>query len=177
MPGLLEPPRELRLGAPHEALAAELLVDTVGDRGRATQRVELAGLLDRAQGLDEPGRRHELDAAGAERVGVGERDVPRLDGDPAAREPLRQRRDDVPWRLLERHVRNRARGVRVAEVRVERRVARGIDEQCGIGALEPREVPHVDEPGDEQRVVQRRCEALDPIHASLRSASSSSARR
>ena len=42
VPRLLEPPRELRLGATDEALAAELVVDAVGDRGGAAQRVELA---------------------------------------------------------------------------------------------------------------------------------------
>ena len=123
VPGLLEPPDELRLGAADELLARELVVHAVGDRGRAPQRVELAWLLDRAQCLDEPTRRHELDTARAERLGGREGEMRRLDGDPPPGEQLGERRDDVARRLVERHARDVARRVGVAEVRVQRRVA------------------------------------------------------
>ena len=92
VPSLLEPPGELRLRAPDERLAGELVVHAVGDRSGASQRLELAGVLDGAERLDEPLGRDDVDATAAQRLGAGEREVGRLDGDPAAGEQLGERR-------------------------------------------------------------------------------------
>ena len=177
VPRLLEPPRELGLGATDERLPAELLVHLVGDRGGAPERLQLAGLLHRAERLDRPARRDELDAARPQRLRVGERQVPRLDRDPPAREQLGERRHDVPRRPVERDAVDRARRLRVAKVRVERRLACRVDEHGRVRAREAGQVAHVDEARDEQRVVELPGESLDSRHVSLRAARSSSARR
>jgi hypothetical protein len=177
VPCLLEPPGELRLRAADEPLASELLVDPVRDRRGATERLDLAGLLHGAERLDDAGGLLEVDAARPEAVGVGERDVGGLDGDPPPREPLGERRQDEPRGLLEGDALDGTRGVRVAKVGVEGRVARRLDEERGVRALEAGQVLDVDEPRDEQGVVEPCREALDPVHPSLRSASSASARR
>ena len=63
VPGLLEPPRHLRLGPSDERLLAELAVHAVRDGCGAPQGVELALLLDRAQLLDLAGRRDDVHPA------------------------------------------------------------------------------------------------------------------
>ena len=176
-PCLLEPPRHLRLGAPHEGLLGELGVHAVGDRARAAHRVELDRLLHGSEPLDEPRRGHELDATGAQDVGRGDRHVRGLDPDAPPGQELGEGRHDGARSPLERHAVDLRGRLRVAEVRIERRLSRRVDEDRGVRALEAREVPHVDEPGDEQRLVQTGRQALDTTHPSLRSASSASARR
>ena len=53
----------------------------VGDRARAADRLDLLGLLDRPQRLDDAVRRLELDAAGAQALPGGVGDVAGLEGD------------------------------------------------------------------------------------------------
>ncbi|MCZ7587656.1 MAG: hypothetical protein M5U27_02085 [Gaiella sp.] len=177
VPRLLQPPGELRLRTADERLLGELLVDPVGDRARTADRIELTGLLDRAQRLDEAGGRDELDPSRAQRVGRRERQVCGLDADPAAGEQLGERRHDVARRPVELDALDLARGLGVAEIGVERRLTRRFDEHRRVRAVETRQVADVYEPGDEQWILQLRCKPLDPGHASPSSASSSSARR
>ena len=61
---MLERERDLALGAADEPRLREPLVDLVGDGGGRADGVQLAGLLDRALGLDEPAAGDELDAVG-----------------------------------------------------------------------------------------------------------------
>ena len=100
-----------------------------------------------------------------------------LDADAPAGEKLGERGDDVPRRLVELHALHVARRLGVPKVGVERRRSCRIDQHRRVGALEPREIAHVDQPGDEQGLLEARREALDPVHPSLRSASTASARR
>ena len=177
VPRLLEPPLELGLGPADERLLRELRVDLVGDRRSPAQKLELARLLDGAQPFDDACRRDDLHAARAERVGIGEGEVARLDRDAAAREQLGERRQDLPRRPLERDAFDRARRLGIAEVRVERRVPRGVDEHRRVRAREPGQVADVDEVRDEQRLLEPSRQPFDPVHVSLSAASSSSARR
>ena len=101
----------------------------------------------------------------------------RLDGNAPAREKLGERGDDVPRSLVELHPLHVTRRLGVPKVGVERRRACRIDQHRRVGALETREIAHVDQPGDEQGLLEARGEALDPVHPSLRSASIASARR
>ena len=101
----------------------------------------------------------------------------RLHADALAREDLGQGGDDRARRLAERHALDLRRGLGVAEVGVDGRVGRRLDEDRGVRALEAREVPDIDQPSDEQWLLQPCREPLDPGHPSLRFASSSSACR
>ena len=118
-----------------------------------------------------------FDPSAPQDFGVGEAHVRRFDPDPLAREPFREGRHDGARRLLERYAVDVPRRLGIAEVRVQGRLARGLDEHRRVRADEPREVPDVDEARDEERLLQPAREALDPRHPFLRSASTPSACR
>ena len=84
-----------------------------------------------------------------------------FDRDRPAREPGREVGDHGARRLFEADPVEGLRLLRVAEVREERRVAAGVDEQGGVRAREPGEVADVDPARDEERFVEERGEPLD----------------
>ena len=141
------------------------------------QLLQLARVLHRAERFDGAGPGDDVDATVPQKIRVGEAQVRRLDADPPAREPLGECRQDRARRLLERHAVDVARRLCVAEVGVEGRLPRGIDEDRRVRADEAGQVADVDEARDEERLVQAAREALDPRHPFLRSASRPSACR
>jgi hypothetical protein len=163
MEQLANAPGELPLGATNEALLGERAEDGVRDRRRLPDRLELTRLLDRPQPLHEAGLRHGLHPALLERLVRGDGEDVRLDADRAAGEARREVADDRAGGPLEADV-ERARPLRVAEVRVERRVSVRLHEDGRVRAREPGEVADVDQARDEERLVEERGEPLDPAH-------------
>ena len=135
---LAHAPRELALGAADELLLGERS-KTRSEIAAASRIVAIsAGLLDRAQALDEPGLGDGLDAAVAQLLVRGDGDDVRLDPDRPAREPRREVADDRARGLLEADAVERARLLRVAEVGEERRLAVRLDEHGRVRALRGR---------------------------------------
>ncbi len=151
---LLEPPGELALGPPDPGLAAQCLERRVGRMGRAAQRVELLLVLDRPQPLDEPRARHQLEPAGGERLVARVAQVRRLEAVPAG-EPLADVGQQRAGRLDELDALDGAGGVAVAEVGEEQHPL-GLDDERRVRAAQPRQVAHVDEVRDDQRLEASR---------------------
>src|SRR5205085_6685348 len=96
----LHPPRQVALGATHEALLGEALEGGARDRGRAPDRVQLLVVLDDAKRLDDPRPRDEVDAGRRQQRIPLVAEGPRLERD-AALEQLRELGVDVAARLNE----------------------------------------------------------------------------
>ena len=133
----------------------------VGDRRGGAHGLELGGLLDRAQPLDEAGARNGLDAAFAQRLVACDGEDVRLDADGLPGEARGEVAEDRARGLLEAHAVERTCFLGVAEVRVQRRLAVRSDEHGRVGAREPGQVADVDDARDEQRLVEEGGEPLD----------------
>ena len=136
--------------------------------------VELVLVLDRAQLLDEPVARHEVDASRVEPRVPLERKRRRLEADRPVQD-LGQRLEEVTLRLDELDAVDRSRGLGVAEVR-EDADALGLDEERGVRALEPAEIEDVGRVGDEQRLLQPLAQAVDALAHELAPRYSSASR-
>ena len=116
---------------------------------------DLVLVLDRPDAVDEAARRHELRGARAQPLPLEVRQHIGLE----LHAPLQPRADVGHHRAL-RHLHldagDAARRLGVAEVRVERRAAAGLDEQRGVRAVEARQVEDVRQVRDEQRRVEPR---------------------
>ena len=155
-----EIPGHFELRTPDERDLAQSLEDTVGDPAGSAQARELPLLLDRAQALDGPAARHEIEARLPQALVLTERQR-RLEAD-AAGERLGELADRVAARLHRLDARDGARLVDVPEVG-EQPHAVALDEQRRVRAVEAAEVAHVDEIGDEQRLLQPFGEALEAV--------------
>ena len=164
MEELAHPPRHLALRPTGEALLGERGEHQVGDRCGLANRLDLGRLLHRTQPLDETLHLHGLDATLLQGLVAHDGEDVRLDPDRAAGETRREIGDHGPRRLLEANAFDGLRLLGVAEVREERRVAVGGDEQRGVRAREPGEIADVDPARHEQRLVEKRGEAFDPAH-------------
>ena len=179
----LDPPRELTLAAPGEALLRERREDLVGEGRAAAHPRDLLVVLDRAERLHQPADRHRVDTGVDERSIERVREVLLLELDPPPGEQLADCRDEPAGRLDDLEALERACAVRVAEVRVQRRCAVRLDEHRRVRAVEAREVADVRlpaedvrRPRDEERLLEQRREPLDARHALLPTMNSSASR-
>jgi hypothetical protein len=159
---LAQAPRDVPLRPPDPRLGRQRLERALGDfRGTPDGR-QLGVVLDRAQPLDHARRRDEVEPTGREHLELRVRERVRLErelplespGEVAQQRALRHHRLDALHAL---------RRLQVAEVREELRVARGVDEQGGVRALEARQVEDVRQVRDEERSVEARPQPLEPL--------------
>jgi hypothetical protein len=179
----LDPPGELALGAAGEALTRERFEDLVRESARAAHLLQLVGVLDRAEALDETRGRLCVDACIHELAVQGVRQVLLLEPDPPAREELADGGDEPACDLRDVDAVERAGATCVAEVRVEHGTAVRLDEHGRVRARETREVAdvrlapeHVGRAGHEQRLLEKRRESRDSGHASPFTRNSSASR-
>ena len=151
----LELPGHLLLADPHREVLEDPVERGVGDRLRPADRGALLVVLHRAQGLDDLGRRDELDIG--ERVGEP---IPRRDGHLLRLEPETGHAVEVPGQLLAKWVQighalqigDLAAGLlRVAPVGEEQGAVTP-HEHLSVGPGEPREVARVQQSRDQQRI-------------------------
>src|SRR5262249_5798552 len=141
---LAQAPGELALAPPDPRLGRERLERALRGARGATGRLDLGGVLDRAERLHRSRGRHELEAPRTERLDLRVREHVRLEGD-AAVEPLGEVGEAGAIRLMRLHSIQLLAGLDVAEVGVEARAALRVDEQRRVRCLEAREVADVDE--------------------------------
>ena len=161
---LVEPPREIALGAARELLLREALERPARDlRGAADDR-DLVLVLDGPERLDEPVARHELDPARVQRCVLAVGHDLGLEADPAG-ELLSKERVEVARRLDELGALDRTRGLGVAEVAEEEDPV-GLDENRRVRAGEAGQVDDIGRRRDEQRLLERLAQAFDAlVHA------------
>src|SRR6266511_2222868 len=90
-----------------------------------------------------------------------EREARGFEADPA-REQLRERLVEIPFRLDEVHAVDSAGALGITVVGEEPNAIR-LDEERRIRALQPGEVTHVGRIGDEQRLLEPGAKALDAV--------------
>ena len=162
-----DPPRHVRLRPPHDTLLGKPGEDAVDDLRRPTNRVQLAGLLDRAQ-HERHGRDRDDVHPGREKLGVpGNRQVIGLEPDrraPYLAEPPGEARQEVSLDDLDVDTLDRAGRLGVAPVRHEHDLVR-LDEHERVRALEPGQIADVHRVGNQERrdlkAVELRPEAFD----------------
>ena len=174
--GALDPPRDVALGPACEAFLRKPLEHPVGERARAADRLDLTGVLDRAEGFDEAAGRHDVHAAGAQRLPLHDRQRRRLDADAPPRQELRELADDVSPGLRERDSFDHLCPPGVPRVGVEGRLAARLDDERRVRAVETDEIADVDPGRHEERLLKARGEPLEPRHdvRSLESSASAS---
>ena len=166
MQQLAQPPRDLPLAATDEGLGGQCLEAPVGDPRRSAELRDLLLVLDCAYRVDEPVRRHQLGATRAQPLPLEVRERVRLE----LHAPLQAAADighHRPVRHLDLHAGDRAGGLGVAEVGVERRSAARLDEERSVRALEAGEVVDVRQVGDEERRVEPRGQRVQPLAHAL----------
>ena len=172
----LEPPRDLGLRSPDQPLLCECLVDGVRNGAGAADQFDLTGILDDSQALHEAARRHELCAAGADRLPLGVSDPRRFEADASTREQLAEGTGDVSSRLDDLDTLHRPGSVEIAEIGVEPGRPVGLDEQGAVGAPESGEIADVRTVRDEERLAEEGCKALEATHGRLSFSRSSASR-
>jgi hypothetical protein len=156
---LVEAERELALAAADERLLRDPLVRVDRDLGGGAHRLELALVLDRAQPLDLPVPRNELQPRSVQQLPVRVRQLRRFERDL----PLDRTRDPAEQGALhfdELHTFDVPCGFRVPEVREQHR-ALLVDEQRDVRALEPRQIAHIDRRRDQERLGERAAQTID----------------
>ena len=174
MEELFQAPGEIALRPADEALLGEARIGLARERRGAAHRVELGVVLHRAQSLDEPAARDELDVARRERLPAAPGEILGLEPERPL-EQLGQRRVQRALGLDELDPLDRPAELGVAEV-AEQAHPVGLDDQGRVGAVEVDEVADVDEVRDDQRLFEARLQALETGHAA-RSARNSRASR
>ena len=154
-------PHDVALGAADERLLGQPREGVVEDCRRATNRRQLGAVLHLPQPLDEPSARDELGAARGKRLEPGVSQPLGLEADPS-RQPFGEVRVEVAPRLHCLHAANRPGTFRIAEVG-EQLHAIGLDQHRRVRAVEPAEVTDVDRAGDEQRLLERGLQAIEPV--------------
>ena len=179
----LDPPRELLLTPAAEALPRERREDLVGEPAGASHDRDLLRVLDGPQPLDEAGARNRVDPGVDERAVERVREVLLLELDPPAGEQLADRGDEATRDLGHVETVERARAIRVAEVRVQGRAPVGLDQHCRVRALQAGEVADVRlpaedvrRPRDEKRLLEERRESPESAHDLLPTMNSSACR-
>ncbi len=159
-------PRDVALAPADERhLAHEPLEHPVRDRAGAPEGLELALVLDRAQLLDEPLARNEVDPAPAQLLRERPGEDIRLEADASA-ELLREPADQGALRLHRLDALDGSRLLDVAEVGEEPRALR-FDEQRDVRAVEPGEVEDVDRVRDQKRLLEEGAQPCDPCTHAL----------
>ena len=162
------PPDELLLRPPAELLLGQALVHAVRDPRRLTDGVELAGLLDRPQRLDETAARHQAHTGLAEDLVVRVADRVGLEPDRVG-DPTGEVAVDEALGLLDLHPCELPCPLGVAEVGEEPDAVL-LHENRGVRALEARQVEDVGRRGDEQRLLEQRPQ---PVYSRVRNSSAS----
>src|SRR5437868_7921093 len=142
-------------------LAHEPLEHPVGDRTGLPEHLELALVLDRAQLLDEPFPRQEIQPAVPQLLGESPREDVRLEADAPVQllgEPANQR----PLGLHRLDALDGLRRLEVAEVGEEPRALR-LDEQGDVSAVETGQVEDVDRVRDQERLLEELAQPFDPL--------------
>jgi hypothetical protein len=97
---LVQPPRQVALGAPDQGFLGEALVGLARDLSRPADRVELLVVLHGAQRLHEAAARDEVEPAAGQRLPARVADSIGLEADPTV-EQLRECDDQGAFRLDE----------------------------------------------------------------------------
>jgi hypothetical protein len=149
----LEVERDVALRASDEAAVDDLGERRVGQPGGGPDRVELGGVLQRAQVLDEPAGGDEVDAEAGELRVLADRDLGVVEADAPGRQPVRRPLEQVLADLVRVRVAHLVARLReVAEVGQEPAGAVAADDGRPARAGEAGQPPHVRGARDEQGV-------------------------
>ena len=146
--------------------------NTSSDSALARHARDLVVILDRAERLHETGDRNRVDPRIRERAEERVREMLLLDQDPPSAQELADRGNEAARGFDDLGAVERPCTIRIAEVRVQRRRAVGLDEYGRIRAVQPGQVADVRlpaedvrRPGDEQRLLEQRGESFDSGHS------------
>ena len=140
-------------------------------------------VLDCAQRLDEARRRNRFDPGRNQRAVTRMGEMVLLEPDSPACKQLADLGHEVPRCLDEGHAFDLATPCRVAEVGIQRGRRVRLDQHRGVRALQAGQIAHVRlaaehvrRTGDEERLLEERCQSFDPGHGRLCMRNSSASR-